>query len=335
MAGIYVISLFFMTGSIISAKSSNNSTLIGYWPLDTNANDYSGNSLNGKAIGVTFTTNNGGKVGESAIFTNKLADGTSGINLPNNPLLTFSHSSNFTISAWVKTESSNSMIIFSQQKCTYGTVQVYLNKGQANFRIEDVNNINKILTSSVSNLNNGQWHNITALRDGSNHKLYLFVDGIGSSANDPTTGTLTNQITMNTIGKRFLCGTTENFIGNIDEVKIYSNQLGSITPFSNQITSTPLSSKTKSDQFFILIIIFVLIFVFGSILGIRANNKGKRQPSNRSQFTNTTQTTSYHNVQQVNSSSMFNLSNICSKCGHQTQSSDMFCENCGNRLRLL
>lgn len=92
-------------------------------------------------------------------------NGAQGINLPVSSLLTFSFSTSFVIKAWIKTVSLNSMMIFAQQKCTTGTIHVYIDKGKPYFRVEDISNHNQVLPSSVSNINDGQWHNITVIRD--------------------------------------------------------------------------------------------------------------------------------------------------------------------------
>lgn len=345
LVGFCVITLFALPGSIIPVNSVTQSSLIAFYPLDSNANDYSGNSLNGVPIGISFTTGNGGKVGESAIFTNTSPDGTSGINLPLSPLLEFSHSTNFTIMAWIKTTSSNTMEIFAQQKCTYGTVQVYLSNGKANFRLEDVNNIDTYLTSSVLNINNGQWHNITATRDGTNHELHLFVDGKESSTKDTTTGFLTNSVTMNAIGKRYICGTTNNFVGNIDEVKIYSNMKGTASYSSYQVPTIPNQVSTKQNQvstisnnfnlneYLGLFIIVIGIFVVGSILGISTSKRKKlsrEQNSHTVTYPNTpnqfTRPQARQNFDRRSNNS------FCSSCGHHITFGDVFCENCGQRI---
>ena len=334
LVGFFLITLFALPRSIIPSNGVINSSLIAYFPLNTNVNDYSGNSLNGTPIGISFTTDNGGKVGESATFSNSQSDGLSGINLPLSPLLTFYYSSSFTIMAWVKTTSSKTMNIFAQQKCTYGTVQVYLSNGKANFRLEDINNIDTYLTSSVSGINDGQWHNITATRDGTNHELYLFVDGIETFTHDSTKGTLTNPVTMNAIGKRFICGTTNNFIGNIDEVKIYSNELSPSFTFPKQTNSIPSSTNTGSTNEIVFIILIIgMFFVIGSILGITASNKRKRisrrqnsQSNNHSDLT--VQNSSSQAIQ--NHNSRFNR--FCTNCGFQTGVGDVFCENCGKKI---
>lgn len=108
--------IFIYSFSIIPVSNSaqNNLSLIGYWPFDKNANDYSGNSLNGTPNGVTFTHNNQGMVGESAIFSYNAMGGDQGINLPLSSKLFFSNSTSFIITVWIKTQSTNSMMIFSQ-----------------------------------------------------------------------------------------------------------------------------------------------------------------------------------------------------------------------------
>lgn len=333
LMGFFVITIFALPGSIVSSNGLNNTKLIAYYPLDTNANDYSGNSLNGNLIGVSFTTGNKGYVGESAIFNNSLSDVT-GINLPLSPLLTFSHDTSFTIMAWIKTISSNTMDIFAQQKCTYGTVQVYLSNGKANFRLEDVNNIDTYLTSSVSNINDGQWHNITATRDGTNHELYLFVDGKETSTHDTTIGTLTNPATMNTIGKRYICGTTNNFLGDIDEVRIYSNQVSSSPVVSKQATSIVSLNNTSSNNILVFFILILLgIFAIGSILGITVSNKRKRltREQNNQPITHTN-TTILNSRSQTRQNINRSLNSFCSSCGYHITLGDVFCENCGQRI---
>ena len=98
------IMLFIYCLSIIPVSSfpQNNLSLIGNWPLNNNANDYSGNSLNGVTVGVTFTTNSSGQIAGNAVFSTNTLGGNQGINLPLSPLLTFSKSTSFEIQAWIK-----------------------------------------------------------------------------------------------------------------------------------------------------------------------------------------------------------------------------------------
>jgi len=71
--------------------------LVGYWPMDTNANDYSNNINNGTIFSATPIT---GKVGNAYDFNGS----TSYINIPNSS--TVDITGNLTIQAWVKRDSN-------------------------------------------------------------------------------------------------------------------------------------------------------------------------------------------------------------------------------------
>ena len=74
---------------------------------------------------------------------------------------------------------------------------------------------------STSNVNDGQWHNITFVKNGS--QLFLYLDGVlEATGTDYTTNTTTNGLAVN-IGRRN--NNTVHFTGDINELRIWKKAL--------------------------------------------------------------------------------------------------------------
>lgn len=219
----------------------NKGAPVAYWKFDecqgTTIHDSSGNSNTGTWNGTsggsqtsagTCTTSgtawgNGatGKYNSSLNF-----DGTddrvsvsssNGIPTGNTP---------YTISAWIKPTSYG----------TYGIVG-WGNWGTTNqvnaFRLTSTGLINywwgNDLSVTVSDLTDGNWHNVVALFDGTTRRIY--VDGISRGSDTPTSHNAT--FADFNIGRT---NTTEYFPGQIDDTTIYNYALtaGQIKTLYNQ-----------------------------------------------------------------------------------------------------
>src|SRR5262249_13565679 len=78
--------------------------------------------------------------------------------------------------------------------------------------------LSKGTLSGVTNVNDGQWHHVAAVYDGSNK--YLYIDG-NLDASLAVTGTISNSSYNVAIGEN-LEKTGRQFYGNIDEVRIWN-----------------------------------------------------------------------------------------------------------------
>lgn len=197
----------------------------GLWHFEGNADDTSGNGNNGTVNGATLVT---GRVGNEAYSF----DGSNDyITAPS--ALSLQITGNISIAAWIKADS------YSQ----YESIVQYANPGEseANNHLYNVTwansggdirlfweygGGNNVITDFNTNLNTGQWYHIVVVRDASETKAHLYVDGtlFGSEtySNNPTGGT-TSQLWIGTDG-----GTSGYFDGTIDEVAIWSRDLSSL-----------------------------------------------------------------------------------------------------------
>lgn len=210
---------------------------VGYWKMDeksgSSAADSSGN-------GLTGTLTNGpkwgqGKVGDSTVF-----DGTDDyIDLGTSSTLVLN---TFSVSAWVKTTSTNAQEIFAKKSRSYGGWNAYSliigpyvassTAGQISARIQQSSTPTFIDFKTTQTVNDGQWHYIT-LTYGSDFVGRIYIDGVLAATS--TSGTniyYANQTQHAFIGAGRYCSTpatdcadntVENsFNGALDEVKLYN-----------------------------------------------------------------------------------------------------------------
>ena len=211
--------------------AGNEAGLVAYWDMNRtgqgagllvlNQATATGSLLDGSTAGTASTP-----VFLSGAFGNAvtLNGSTDGISIPTSPALTFGASSSFTVEAFVKLSSTaNGSLIFSQQRCTTGVIQLIEGAdGIPRFRVEDVNNIGTTLAGPAA-INDGQWHHLAGVRDVAADQLRLYVDGqLTQQLADPTTGAITNASTENWLGQRFPCAQRDFFTGSIDEVRVWS-----------------------------------------------------------------------------------------------------------------
>jgi hypothetical protein len=95
---LYLFSINFVSGQINLSKG-----LVAYYPFNGNANDASGNNINGSVINAALTTDRFNSPNSAYLF-----NGTNSyIQLPFSPLYDFGAKGSFSISVWVSPESGN------------------------------------------------------------------------------------------------------------------------------------------------------------------------------------------------------------------------------------
>ena len=171
------------------------------YQLDGNANDLTGN-YNGTWGGTeAYTT---GQFGQAAVF-----NGSSRIIPATTPIPS---SGAFTVSAWVKTSSSNSCFI------SFGDFWLKSEYLSGVFSLGDLNTS----FQGTTDISDGNWHHCVLTVDASNN-IVLYVDG---SSEDTGTSTINR-----TNGGSFAIGVarTSNPVyywnGNIDQIRIYDKAL--------------------------------------------------------------------------------------------------------------
>ena len=231
-AGNYVVLVTNVYGSVLSSNAALNviqptpcitppSGLAGLWRAESNALDSAGTN-NGTMQGGAGYTN--GLVGQAFSF-----DGVSGnISIPDSPSLD-AFTTSITIELWLKSSQSNS------------DWKGIVAKGNSSWQLQATPRANTVnFTVSVSagalsgsqNVNDGQWHHVAAVYDGTN--MFLYVDGM-LDVSQPATGLIPQNNDPLCIGanaKAYVrsCGCNKLgyfFNGFIDEVSIYNRPLSS------------------------------------------------------------------------------------------------------------
>ncbi|MEX1246710.1 MAG: thrombospondin type 3 repeat-containing protein [Thermoanaerobaculia bacterium] len=205
--------------------------LVHHYPGDVDASDTVGTNPGIFENGATAGTP--GKVGGAFLF-----DGIDdGVNLGNVPDLDYTATSSFTWEAWVKSFGEGAQpfqfIITTNYDCTLSTfasqilwVDSFSPLGSVHFRVCD-GPTNCVLLDSPSLIAFNEWNHIVLVREVSPSAklLKIYVNcALVAVAEDTTTGSLTAP-GDDFIGRRFVCPTTGNFNGLIDEVRFHNRAL--------------------------------------------------------------------------------------------------------------
>lgn len=247
LAVLFSVFAMFSCGTV---HADLNDGLIAYYPFNGNANDETGNGNNGIVSGATLTTDRLGNPDSAYDF-----DGNDHISLPNSPSLEPSVAS---FSIWFKTLQSGGnrkLINYSDGMC-YHSYTFCLYDNVALFAVDHASPCGyfpRVLSNSI--LNDGIWHHVAGIHNGSN--LYLYVDGVLQDDIQASSGHLATGQTVS-IGDWINYGTpgTYSFIGSIDEVRIYNRVLSSseIRELADAPEPVPTVSEWGMIIFFILLV---------------------------------------------------------------------------------
>jgi len=155
------------------------SGLVGWWPGEGNANDVIGTNNGTLVGGASFAA---GEVSQAFSF-----DGTSGyVSIPDSPSLD-AFTTNITIEAWIHVNQ------FDEFPDWNGIVT----KGNSSWRLArygsssvvgfSTTGLSDIDLAGNKNINDGQWHHVAGVYDGTSK--YIYVDG-ALDASVPATGTI-------------------------------------------------------------------------------------------------------------------------------------------------
>ncbi|MBP7280213.1 MAG: hypothetical protein KBA66_01455 [Leptospiraceae bacterium] len=196
---------FTMTGEGINLGSG----LVLHWEFNGNANDTSGNGLNGTVTSASLTMDLFGTANQAYNFNGS----SSLINLGGSALAALSGSSSVTFSAWVSpTDTSNTRAIISQDGFELAfdsdNIVFSVDTGTATSLIYPINSFDFV----------DSWNLITGVYDGTNLELYVNGVSVGTQAK---TGNLigTGSFRVGTnVGSGF-------FSGDLDDIRIYNTAL--------------------------------------------------------------------------------------------------------------
>ena len=205
--------------------------LVGYWPFNGNANDQSGNALNGTVTGATLVPDRNGNSNSAYSF-----NGTSDfIQTASNTLLNLSQT--FSISAWYKINniSSSNGYLISRPGDTNGTLNGYsiIYHPSGGSDLFDVvgywtatNHFN-CSTSNNNSLDDTNWHHIVFTKPMGN-PMNIYIDGIIKSGG--SSGSITGLFTSTQplfFGKGPSSGSLGStfFNGILDDIGIWNREL--------------------------------------------------------------------------------------------------------------
>jgi len=252
-----VVSIFIITTSMSAQVITNG--LVGYWPLDGNANDTSGNGIHGTVYGAIPTSDQAGNFDSAYSF-----DGANDyIQIPANALLNMTN--NFTISAWIKLSSNATTTgmgivkwgenIPGGRRCimiwggSTATNKVYWSGAYAAANV------------AGPDIVDDTWYHVTVTVNQSN-LASVYVNG--TLQNSGTVTLNSYNFTGVKIGATLSNNIDEHFDGTIDEVGIYNRVL------TAQEISTIYNTPPSGNQ------ICTSIFCDGDKVGIGVTNPEAR-----------------------------------------------------------
>jgi hypothetical protein len=218
---IYSVALSDSSVQNIWYEKPPTNNLICYYPFNGNADDSTINGYNGTVYGPVLTTDRKSQNNSAYCF-----DGINDyINIPFDPL--GSNYNNNTISLWVKSSQTNNPFLFDRVDANddYSTANVITLWPQTGLvtKSDDLPPSDGESTGSYL-VNNGLWHNVTLVRNGSNRSVY--IDGLLDSY-EPNAEIYQGTTPLMLFFGKEIRQTTNRypFVGSIDEIRIYKSAL--------------------------------------------------------------------------------------------------------------
>ena len=191
------------------AQSFLTNGLVAYYPFSGNANDASGNGLNGIVNGASLTTDRFGKPSSAYSFNGS----SSYISIASNPLLQLT--TNLTISIWMNRTSVGGMLLCkgnAEDSYSIGLTA----SGTMGFNRQ--NNFNMVLSSTATPSN--AWVQVVCTLYGTNAAIYFNGQCI-TNGTGVTLGTGTGALTIGEINSGF----PSYYGGSLDDIRIYNRAL--------------------------------------------------------------------------------------------------------------
>ncbi len=198
--------------------------LVGWWPFNGNANDESGNGLNGTVHNAILNTDRMGNSNNSFSFNG----GSDRIVVPNNSLLALN---DLTISFWMKTTYNGAHevgLVSKNISSGYPAYWIYLNHsgpGQVDLYVTQIGGAQAMTNSNVI-VNDGNWHLIAATRTSVSGLQKIFIDGSLSNTSNGPVGILSVSDDL-LFGETFNGDNQSNYVGQLDDIGIWNRALDS------------------------------------------------------------------------------------------------------------
>ena len=211
-----------------------NSGLVGWWTFDNkdlinNVADKSGLGNNGRMLGAGATSSAviAGKLGQALKFNGA----SSYVSVADSSSLNLS-AGNFTIGLWVMQKpggpsgsNAQGLLDFGYQ-CNEGGRELVLKISSSNSISATISydgtSGNTTNIGPVSMLRYNQWVYVTLKSDASN--LYLYSNGVLAATQPKIQPSFYNSGASISIGRTY-CGSTESFMGQIDDARVYNRAL--------------------------------------------------------------------------------------------------------------
>jgi hypothetical protein len=200
---------------------------IALYPLNTSANDVSGNGFDGTLTSTSSTTNRFASVGSATGFTAGTSTGT----FPGS--LVTAMQDDFSIGYWFKTTMTapsstqwyGGTALVDAEVCggttDWGTALI--NGGAVAFGI---GNPDITIISPATGYNDGNWHFVTATRAAAAGTVSLYVDGAQVATTAGTATTARTAPTLIGLGRN-VCAASGVYTGSLDDAIAYSRVLTS------------------------------------------------------------------------------------------------------------
>lgn len=230
---IYLISFILGLGLFLTSPAKGvDPSLVGWWKLDDEgtgtALDYSRNGYHG--------TLQGNPEWVPGVFGCALEfDGNDSVNLGNASSLNFG-TSNWSITAWIKTtmtgtDDANKGSVFANGGDQSGGIRFTLavsetQEGSITLTTDD--DSTKVQATSSTTVNDGLWHHVVGIRDGTTLCVYVDgnLDGINTvPAGYNLSGTSQHNAYIGAITDHSTGSLQKYFDGSIDDVRVYKQAL--------------------------------------------------------------------------------------------------------------
>ena len=222
--------------------------LVGWWPMDSSANDMSVNGNNGTIYGATLTTDRFGNANSAFLF-NGLSDY---IEVPDDSALDLSNS--FTLASWIKTNDYNQPLQYAIGKgrgpSGTGYALAFYDPNQGVIALNDGSS-NLFIGSADSSLVSG-WHLVVGTYDGTTLKIYIdgtVRDSVSAFVN------LINSTEPLCFGRE-ASGIGRYFNGSLDDIGIWDRpltacEIASLYSENNTVLTAPSGSICFGDTIII------------------------------------------------------------------------------------
>lgn len=244
----YTLLLILFFAEVSFAQNSLSDGLVAYYPFTGNSLDYSGNNNHASTnSGVSLTTDKDGNSNKAYGF-----NGTSSawIDAANYSTLNTANMNNFAISVWFYPASgaapNSDRNIVQMQDAQNRNYTITYNATTSKIDYYNWNGplgVGNIKFSSNTNIVQNTWNHLV-LRIDSNNKTELFINNIFEGFSNTVVVKPVSPVLV--IGRHPIVSGTWNFLGKIDEVRVYNRYITNVN-ITSLFTSCNMSSTSITN----------------------------------------------------------------------------------------